>query len=180
MTKQGLDAEANGALAALRRARKEAERVALRTGTYRGEAVDGKPVRVAPRPEVPASPNTSKSGKTAFLGQWRITEMEQWDQDAVDLAAPARIEFRGDRSGELHFVAVDGWMDCRFGKRDGQPLVEFSWQGSDEGDEAMGRGWAVINGVGNLTGRIFIHDGDDSAFEAVRFEDRSRARPQRR
>lgn len=43
---------------------------------------------------------------------------------------------------DLHFIAVDGWMDCRFGKRDGQPLVEFSWQGSDEADEAMGRGWA--------------------------------------
>lgn len=73
----------------------------------------------------------------AFLGRWRITDMELWDQDAFDLAAPARIEFRGDRSGEFHFIAVDGWMDCRFGKRDGAQWVEFSWQGSDEGDEAL-------------------------------------------
>ncbi|HTQ75714.1 MAG TPA: hypothetical protein VMI74_15650 [Burkholderiales bacterium] len=108
----------------------------------------------------------------AFLGRWRIRAMELWDAEAFDLAAPARIEFRGDRSGEFHFIAVDGWMDCRFGKRDGAPLVEFSWQGSDEGDEALGRGWAIIDGAGKLTGRIFFHQGDDSAFEAVRFEAR--------
>ncbi len=114
-----------------------------------------------------------------FLGRWRITDMELWDQDTFDLAAPARIEFRGDRSGEFHFIAVDGWMDCRFGKRDGAPWVEFSWQGSDEGDEALGRGWAVIDDAGKLTGRIFFHQGDDSAFEAVRFEARPPARRSR-
>jgi hypothetical protein len=42
--------EADGALAALRRARERAERVALMTGTCLVEAVDGKPVRVQPRP----------------------------------------------------------------------------------------------------------------------------------
>ena len=59
------DPEAEGALAALRRARLDAERVALRTGTYLIQAKDGKPVRVAPRPEVaktsPASGRGSKS-----------------------------------------------------------------------------------------------------------------------
>jgi hypothetical protein len=41
-------------LAALRRARRRAERIALATGTCIIEAVDGKPVRVPPRPEMPA------------------------------------------------------------------------------------------------------------------------------
>lgn len=41
-------------LAALRRARRRAERIALATGTCIIEAVDGKPVRVSPRPEMPA------------------------------------------------------------------------------------------------------------------------------
>ncbi len=70
-------------------------------------------------------------------------------------------------------------MDCRFGKRDGAPWVEFSWQGSDEGDEALGRGWAVIYDAGKLTGRIFFHQGDDSAFEAIRFEARPPAQRRR-
>jgi hypothetical protein len=39
-----------GALAALRRARRRAEETAARTGTALIEAVDGKPVRVAPPP----------------------------------------------------------------------------------------------------------------------------------
>jgi hypothetical protein len=41
-----------GTLAALRRARRRAERIALATGTCIVEAVDGKPVRVPPRQEL--------------------------------------------------------------------------------------------------------------------------------
>ena len=43
---------AEGVLAALRRARLRAERLALTTGTCLVVAVDGEPVRVQPRPEV--------------------------------------------------------------------------------------------------------------------------------
>lgn len=50
------DPEAEGALAALRRARLDAERVALRTGTFLIQAKDGRPVRVAPRPDVAQTP----------------------------------------------------------------------------------------------------------------------------
>jgi hypothetical protein len=28
-------------------------------------------------------------------GKWRITEMDLWDQDAIDLLGPAFIEFKG-------------------------------------------------------------------------------------
>ncbi len=41
--------DVNGVLAALRRARRRAERVALVTGTCLVESIDGKPVRVPPR-----------------------------------------------------------------------------------------------------------------------------------
>lgn len=58
-------------------------------------------------------------------------------------------------------------MDCRFGTRDGIPLVEFSWDGQDENDPASGRGWAVVEGEA-MEGRIFLHLGDDSSFRAVR------------
>ena len=105
--------------------------------------------------------------KTAFEGYWRITDMEMWDEAARDLLGPAYIQFGPDED-EFAFIAVKGWMDCRYGTRDGKPLVEFSWQGKDERDEAMGRGWAMLETPDCLTGRIFIHQGDDSAFTAVR------------
>jgi hypothetical protein len=72
--------------------------------------------------------------------------------------------------GEFRFIAVQAEMDCRFGTRDDRPLVEFSWQGFDEMDEASGRGWAILQNGGTLTGRIYIHQADDSGFTARRQE----------
>jgi len=46
--------------------------------------------------------------------------------------------------------------------------VEFSWHGEDESDEALGRGWAILEKPDQLRGRIFIHHGDNSAFSAVK------------
>ena len=59
-------------------------------------------------------------------------------------------------------------MDCEFGTKEGKPLVEFSWQGSDESDEVSGRGWATLDGTNRMSGRIFFHLGDNSAFMARR------------
>jgi hypothetical protein len=61
-------------------------------------------------------------------------------------------------------------MDCRETTRDGRPCVEFTWEGSDEGDQVTGRGWAALAEDGTLDGRIFFHLGDDSGFHAVRAE----------
>jgi hypothetical protein len=44
-------------------------------------------------------------------------------------------------------------MDCRFAERDGKALVEFSWLGKDEMDDASGRGWGVMEGDGTLADR---------------------------
>lgn len=102
-----------------------------------------------------------------FLGTWRIVEMEMWDQEAFDLLGPAHFTFREDELGDFRFIAVEGGLDCRYGERDGDPLAEFSWSGCDDNDQASGRGWAIVDGD-VLTGRIFIHCGDDSAFTAQR------------
>jgi hypothetical protein len=45
----------------------------------------------------------------SIAGKWRITEMDLWDQDAIDLLGPAFIEFGNGRSGQFRFIAVDGW-----------------------------------------------------------------------
>ena len=102
-------------------------------------------------------------------GRWRITEAELCDCDALNLVAPAFIEFAEDgSSGSFGFIAVQGEMDCREVERDGRPGVEFSWEGNDECDPASGRGLAVLEEDGSLCGRIFFHLGDDSGFTAVR------------
>ena len=109
------------------------------------------------------------SESTSIIGRWRITEMDNWDQEAVDLVQPGFIEFDDDGLGGLGFIVVTGELDCRDADRDGRPGVEFSWQGSDEGDDVSGRGWAALNPDGTLEGHIYFHLGDDSAFRAERF-----------
>ncbi len=103
-----------------------------------------------------------------FSGAWRIEEMEVWGGDVLDLLGPANIAFDDDGLGSFQFVAVVGFIDCYFSERDGKPLVECSWQGHDDSDDACGRGWGIIEGDGKLRGRIFLHQADDSAFTAKR------------
>ena len=91
--------------------------------------------------------------------------MELWDQEYRDLMVPAYITFNRNGSGEFQFGTVEGWMDCRFGSKDGFPSVEFSWDGQNDNDHGSGRGYAVLRGQ-RLEGRIFIHCGDDSGFLA--------------
>ncbi len=37
-------------------------------------------------------------------------------------------------------------MDCRLTTRDGEPAVEWTWDGNDEMDQAQDRGWTVVKG----------------------------------
>ena len=101
-----------------------------------------------------------------LTGRWRIVEMDLWDREAIDLVEPGFIEFAGDGTGQFGFITVRGWMDCRSTERDGRTVVEFSWDGVDEGDQVSGRGWATVVDDVTLTGHLFIHTGDDSGFRA--------------
>jgi hypothetical protein len=107
------------------------------------------------------------SPANSFLGHWRITDTELWNREALNLLAPAFVRYEDDGMGGFQFIAVRGGLDCRFSERDGTPMVEFSWEGDDEGDARCGRGWAVLRG-GRLEGRLYIHGGDDSWFVATR------------
>jgi hypothetical protein len=89
--------------------------------------------------------------------------MDLWDAEAIDLLGPGYIQFGADRTGHFRFIAVDGWMDCRSGRRDGRPCVEFTWEGNDESDPASGRGWAALEEDGSLRGHIHFHLGDAPA-----------------
>jgi hypothetical protein len=100
-----------------------------------------------------------------FLGTWSIIEMEAWDQEYVNMEVPGHFTIKKDSTGNFQFGLVQGEMDCRVETGDRGLRIEFSWEGQDEMDPASGRGWAVIEN-GELSGRIFIHMGEDSAFRA--------------
>jgi hypothetical protein len=93
--------------------------------------------------------------------------MEAWDQDYVNMEVPGHFTFKKDGTGHFQFGLVQGEMDCRVETKDGKDRIQFSWEGQDEMDPASGRGWAVIENK-ELHGRIFLHQGDDSAFRARR------------
>jgi len=113
--------------------------------------------------------NMAKKAKKDFEGRWRITWMDQWDQEYVDEEVEGFIEFEPKGLGSFQFGYVQGQTDYRATTRDGKSAVEFSWEGGDgaDGTPLSGRGWAVVEGD-QLKGMICIHLGDESEFKATR------------
>ena len=114
------------------------------------------------------SVGTPEERAMRLVGRWRVTEMDLWDLEDIDLVEPGFIEFGQDWTGRFGFIAVQGFMDCRTGPTKDRPGVEFTWEGDDDGDRASGRGWVVLERDGSLRGHIYFHLGDDSGFRAVR------------
>lgn len=99
----------------------------------------------------------------AINGLYEIVEMEIWDgMDAAALAERARISIQG-KKGKLHFIGFDGQMDIT----DAKDRYLFTWVGNNESDPVSGYGNFTSSGD-TLTGRIYMHDGQDSAFVAVK------------
>ena len=71
--------------------------------------------------------------------------MDQWDQDYVDEEVESYFEFQQDGKGAFHFGYMRGEIDYRVATRDGEPSIEFTWDGSDELEPEQGSGWAVVN-----------------------------------
>ena len=113
------------------------------------------------------SKRAMKAALKPFVGKWIIVEMEAWDQEFVNMEGPGHFTFSKDGTGHFRFGLVRGEMDCRMDNAAGKARIEFTWEGNDELDPALGRGWAWIE-QDELQGRIFFHMGDDSAFRAVR------------
>lgn len=99
------------------------------------------------------------------IGTWRITEMEQWDKEYIDMEGPGLIAFEKKGQGEMLFGCVHVGLDWKYEKT--ADRIEFSFSGFEEGTEITGRGWAKVNGK-NMDGKIFIHQGDESEFKAER------------
>src|SRR5665213_2858077 len=105
-----------------------------------------------------------------LVGRWRILEMDLLDREAIELVGPGYLEFSQDGTGRFGFIAVEGRADCRPLLTDNTQGVEFTWDGTDEGDHVSGRGTASLQEDGSLRGHIYFHMGDDSGFRAERVD----------
>jgi hypothetical protein len=124
-----------------------------------------------PQERLPKDKSAKARGNSrpeSILGQWRITQMDMWDQDFVDEEVEGYVRLDHGGSGEFQFGYVHGWIDHQPVERDGKTGVEWSWEGNDEMDSACGRGWAVLQDDGTMKGMLAFHRGDKSGFLAVR------------
>ena len=72
-------------------------------------------------------------------------------------------------TSHFQFGYVQGYMDWRPTTRDGEPAVEWTWEGTDGADltEMTGRGWTKLDDE-QRHGMIVIHWGGESGFVAKR------------
>ena len=109
--------------------------------------------------------------KSSITGRWRITHMDEWDQEFVDAEVEGYVRFDTDGGGEFQFGYVHGRMACEQTERGGKPAVEWSWEGNDEMEPASGRGWVTLQDDGTLKGKLFFNRGDSSGFTATKKPD---------
>jgi hypothetical protein len=116
-----------------------------------------------------------------FEGLWHIVSMSGWDEDYFNEEVQAFIEFEAHGTGHFQFGYVQGDMDWRPGTRDGQPAVEWTWEGIDGADmtEMTGRGWAKLEDK-ELHGMIVIHLGEEAGFVAKRAKAKAQNRSKRK
>ena len=107
--------------------------------------------------------------KNPYLGKWRIIEMEMWDQDFIDMETEGYFCFETEELGRFQFGLVQGRIDYRLEEIGNIERLEFTWEGQDENDEALGRGWAIIKN-NHIEGRFYFHLGDDSWFKAQKYK----------
>ncbi|MEJ7599344.1 MAG: hypothetical protein WKG01_22410 [Kofleriaceae bacterium] len=114
-----------------------------------------------------------------LVGCWRITEAARWSHDYLDMVRTAHFEFGSDQHGRVEFGCVSADIDYRPTTIDGQPAVEFSWEGFDEEHPICGRGWAALTENGELHAYLYVHNGDESAFFATLMTSRPAPPPQK-
>jgi hypothetical protein len=105
--------------------------------------------------------------KSQYRGTWLISEMESWDADFINLVGQGYLTIGWNSSGFMQFGAVELDLDWRAEDTGGIQRLEFSMQGFDEGNPVSGRGWATVCGL-EMTGRIYLHKGEESGFTAIR------------
>jgi hypothetical protein len=80
----------------------------------------------------------------------------------------AYIEINEKNLGNFQFGLVSGYLDGEVVKHGAEERFEFTWEGQDENDPALGGGWLKLRNENELEGRIKLHLGDSSDFRARR------------
>jgi hypothetical protein len=106
------------------------------------------------------------SVKKKFVGWWRITALEGYNADYVDLCGPAMLSISSRGTGQMNFGAAEAELDGKMDDLD-ERVVRFSFEGGDEGDPMCGRGYCIVD-EDEMTGRLFRHLGDTFGFKAKR------------
>jgi hypothetical protein len=104
--------------------------------------------------------------KKKFVGSWRITELQGFDADYIDLCGPGKLKISSRGTGHMNFGAVGAELDCKMDDLDDR-VLRFSFEGGDEGDPICGRGYCLVDGD-LMVGRIFRHYSDEFGFKASR------------
>jgi hypothetical protein len=102
----------------------------------------------------------------SLVGLWHIYEMDMWDEDYFNMETQAYIEITPTNGGEFQFGLVTGSIDGYLEDNNGKERFAFTWDGSDEMDEASGSGWLHLSSKDEVEGLIKFHGGDRSTFKA--------------
>jgi len=100
---------------------------------------------------------------TMLAGRWRIVEAASWLREHLDLCGPAFLRIDPDGTGEMTFGALTAVVNAGYTASG----IEFDWNGSNEGDQIQGNGWADLCEDCSLQGQIAYDNGDDTTFIAV-------------
>ena len=107
-----------------------------------------------------------------YAGIWHVEEMETWDEDYFNMEVQAYIKVDSKGFGDFQFGLVTGEIHGEAVQDDGDERFEFTWEGCDEMDPGSGSGWFKKNDRNTIEGKIKIHHGDSSWFQAKRAKQR--------
>ena len=103
-----------------------------------------------------------------YAGTWRITEMDEWDNEYINMEAKAYIQIDKKGQGNFQFALVMGSIDGELEEFGEEKRFAFTWEGNEEYDQVSGSGWLKLVKKNELIGRIKFHNGDNSLFKARR------------
>jgi hypothetical protein len=86
--------------------------------------------------------------------------MDRWDEDYFNMETQAYIEIAPTNGGEFQFGLVTGSIYGDLEDNNGKERFVFTWDGSDEMDEASGSGWLQLSSKDEVDGLIKLHGGD--------------------
>ncbi|HII17394.1 TPA: hypothetical protein HA361_05770 [Candidatus Woesearchaeota archaeon] len=99
-----------------------------------------------------------------LIGTWNIVKMSEWDSEYCNMEVQAYILIQRNGHGEFQFGSVTGDMWGEFKRSAKECTFDFTFEGSDEGDDISGDGWMKATDKKNAEGEIRFHGGDKSRF----------------